>query len=97
MLPPCGVPAACSRCSPSSITPAPSHFWMWRATRGSAIRCRTNSTSHPWSNVSKNPRMSASSTQFTRFVWIPTARASNAMWALRPGRNPYEKPRKSVS
>ena len=34
--------------------------------------------SHPWSMVSKNARMSTSSTQFTLFVSNPTASASNA-------------------
>src|SRR5881296_937259 len=47
-------------------------------TRRSATRCSTNFTSHPWSRVSKNPRMSASSTQFTFFIVIPTVSASNA-------------------
>ena len=37
--------------------------------------------------------MSASSTQFTFFVMIPTVSASSASCGLRPGRNPYEKPR----
>ena len=41
--------------------------------------------------------MSASSTQFTRFLKIPADSASNASCGPRPGRNPYEKPRKSVS
>jgi hypothetical protein len=32
--------------------------------------------------------MSASSTQFTRLLVIPTDNASNASWGLRPGLNP---------
>jgi putative transposase len=36
-------------------------------------------------------------THFTFLVVIPTASASNACCGLRPGRNPYEKPRKSSS
>ena len=42
-------------------------------------------------------RMSASSTQFTFFVMMPTVSASSARCGLRFGRNPYENPRKSVS
>ncbi|MBS3821152.1 MAG: hypothetical protein GVY16_08330 [Planctomycetes bacterium] len=41
--------------------------------------------------------MSASSTQFTFLVSSPVYRASSALCWLRPGRKPYEKPRKSVS
>jgi hypothetical protein len=41
--------------------------------------------------------MSASSTQFTFLVVIPTVRASNASCGPRPGLNPYEKPLKSAS
>jgi hypothetical protein len=39
----------------------------------------------------------ASSTQFTLFVVIPTESASKAWCGPRPGRNPYENPRKSTS
>ena len=46
---------------------------------------------------SKKPRMSRSSTQFTFLVSSPVYSASSALCWLRPGRNPYEKPRKSVS
>src|ERR1019366_5030457 len=66
-LPPCGVPSPPRIRFQSSSTPAFSHFWMSRTTRWSAIRCPMNFTSHPWSMESKNPRMSTSSTQFTRF------------------------------
>ena len=52
-------------------TPAFSHFWIRRRTLRSAIRCSTNFTSHSWSMVSKKPRMSASSTQFTFFPRSP--------------------------
>ena len=47
--------------------------------------------------VSKNERMSASSIQFTFVLVIPTMSASIASCVLRPGRNPYENPRKSSS
>src|SRR5439155_22316221 len=47
---------------PSSITPAFSHFWINRRMRGSATRCSTNLTIQLLSRLSKNPRMSASST-----------------------------------
>src|SRR5439155_572619 len=75
MLPPCTVPTSLRVRVPSSSTPAFSHFWMSRTTRRSATRCSTNFPSHPWSRVSKNPRISASSTQFTLFVVIPTVSA----------------------
>ncbi len=71
MLPPWGVPSSLHVRVPSSSTPALSHFWISRTTRRSAIRCSTNFTSHPWSMASKNPRMSASSTQFTFRVRSP--------------------------
>ena len=77
------------------MTPALSHFWISRRTRLSAIRCSRNFTSHDWSRLVKKSRMSASSTQFTFLRAIPTASASNASCGERPGRNPYEKPRKS--
>jgi hypothetical protein len=77
MIPPCGVPIVTSRTVPSSITPARSHFISSRTMRGSAIRCSMNLFIHPWSMVSKNDRMSASSTQLT-FLPIATASASSA-------------------
>ena len=61
-----------------SLDPAASHFWMSRTTRRSATRCSMNRISQPWSNVSKKPRMSASSTQFTGLVSMATESASNA-------------------
>src|SRR5436853_6673738 len=45
MTAPCGVPASVSDQTPSSITPAFSHFWMRRRTLGSAIRFSSNWTS----------------------------------------------------
>ena len=51
--------------------------------------------SHSWLTVSKNERMSASSIQFTFVLVIPTKSASIATCVPRPGRNPYENPRKS--
>src|SRR5881396_3672415 len=53
------------------LPPPLSPFWISRTTRRSAMRCSTNFTSHPWSMASKNPRMSASSTQFTFRVRSP--------------------------
>src|ERR1700692_4867049 len=44
-------------------TPAFSHFSMSRTTRRSAIRCSMNFTSHSCEILSKNLRMSKSSTQ----------------------------------
>jgi len=54
----------------------------------SPIRCSTNRTNHSWEMASKNPRMSASSTQFTFLRRIAAASASSASCWLRPGRNP---------
>jgi hypothetical protein len=42
-------------------------------------------------------RMSAPGTEFTFFWQIPAASASSASCGLRPGRNPQDKPGKSVS
>jgi hypothetical protein len=74
--------------APSSLTPAFSHFWIRRRMRRSATRCRTNCIVHSWLMLSKNPRMSASRIQFTRFRWMPTLSASSASCGLRLGRNP---------
>jgi hypothetical protein len=70
---------------------------MSRTILVSPIRCSMNFTIHPWSMASKKPRMSASSTQFTFLRTIAVASASSASCWLRPGRKPYENPRKSVS
>src|SRR3979490_2331893 len=66
-------------------------------TRRSPTRCSTKRINHSWLTASKNPAMSASNTQFTLVLPIPTASASNASCGPRPGRNPYENPRKSSS
>jgi hypothetical protein len=71
MLPPWGVPSSRHVRVPSSSTPALSHFWISRTTRWSAMRCSMNFTSHSWWMASKNPRMSASSTQLTFSVRSP--------------------------
>src|SRR5215469_3241854 len=94
---PCGVPLSVSDHSPSSSTPALSHFLIRRRIRRSPIRCWRNLTIHSCEKDPKQSRMSASSTQFTFFRMIPTQSASNASWVLRPGRNPYENPKKSSS
>src|SRR5208283_293933 len=52
---------------------------------------------HSCEMVPKKSRMSASSTQLTFFLMTPTHNASSAACWLRPGRNPYENPRKSSS
>ena len=54
----------------------------------SAIRCRRNLPSQSRSSWPKKSRISASSTQFTFFRYIPAASASSASCGLRPGRNP---------
>ena len=96
-MPPAVTPPHVSDHSPSSMTPAASHFSISRRTRLSAIRCSRNLRQPAMIKLVKKSRMSASSTQFTFFRSIPTASASNASCGLRPGRNPYEKPRKSTS
>src|SRR5438105_11521675 len=60
---PCGVPISVFFHSPSSIMPASSHFWISLSILGSATRCWRNFSSQLLSRLSKNPRMSASSTQ----------------------------------
>ncbi len=64
--------------SESSDTPDLSHLWISRSIRLSATRCSINFMVHAWLMLSKNPPMSASSIQFTRFRWIPTLSASSA-------------------
>src|SRR5450759_2707495 len=54
---PWGVPTFVSFHSPSSDTPAFSHFWIRRITRRSAIRCSTNFTSHSCDTLSKETTM----------------------------------------
>src|SRR6267142_1738167 len=92
---PCPVPLSLTVTTPSSRTPALSHFWIRRMMRRSPTRCSTNLMSHSWLTVSKNERMSASSIQFTFVLVIPTKSASIASCVPRPDRNPYENPRKS--
>jgi hypothetical protein len=58
--------------------PALSHFWMRRRTLLSATRCSMNLTIHSCDRLSKKPRTSASSIQFTRLRIIPTQSASKA-------------------
>ena len=81
----------------SGKSKALSHLPTSRAMRSSPTRCLTKRSSHEWSTASKKPLISASSTQFTRLPLIAMHRASNASCCPRPGRNPYEKPRKSSS
>ena len=50
-----------------------------------------------WPDAPKKDRTLTSKIQFTLLREIPTASASNASCWLRPGRNPYENPRKSSS
>src|SRR5713101_7495931 len=89
---PCGVPTSVFDHSPSSDTPAFSHFRIRRSILRSATRCSTNLTSHWWDRLSKKPRTSASSIQFTFFRMSPTHSASKASCWLRPGRNPLGEP-----
>jgi len=53
------------------------------------LRCSTKRINHSWSTASKNPWMSASSTQPTFVLSIPTHRASERRASIRPfGRCP---------
>src|SRR3954454_9033002 len=72
-------------------------FWTSRMMRLSPIRCSRKRTTHSWETSVKNDRMSASRMKFTFLLLIPTISASSASCWLRPGRNPYENPRKSAS
>src|SRR5206468_9781310 len=51
---PCPVPLSLTLTTPSSSTPALSHFWIRRMMRRSPIRCSRNRPSHSWLTVSKN-------------------------------------------
>src|ERR1700730_12291830 len=51
---PCPVPISLMVTTPSSRTPALSHFWIRRIMRRSPIRCSTNLITHSWLTVSKN-------------------------------------------
>ena len=94
---PWGVPLSLTSTFPLSRMPALSHFWIRRSMRGSAIQWFRDLHSQSWLTWSKNDRMSASSMWFTFVLEIPTQSASSASCWPRPGRNPYEKPRKSSS
>src|SRR5260370_22503442 len=50
---PCPVPVSLTVTTPSSRTPALSHFWIRRMMRRSAIRCSTKRISHSWLTESK--------------------------------------------
>jgi hypothetical protein len=49
---------------------------------------RQHSQQHSWSTESKKLRMSASSTQFTRWLMIAVCSDDRAWCGLRPGRKP---------
>ena len=76
------------RLGPLSVLrhPARATYGSGGVSSRSAILCSTNSISHSWTMASKNPRMSASSTQFTFLCVIPTYSASSAsmLAATRP-------------
>jgi len=60
---PCGTPNTDGLTSPFSITPAPSHSLITFSTRRSLTRRATSVSSSSWSTLSKNPRISTSTTQ----------------------------------
>src|SRR5436190_11292022 len=54
---PCPVPRSLVITTPSTRTPALSHFRIRRMMRGSPIRCSRKRTSHSWLTSSKNDRI----------------------------------------
>ncbi len=95
---PCGVPVSVSDHFPSSNTPALSHFWIRRRMRRSAD-AMLDELDHPCfvEVVEEAPDVS-----IQHIVHLPLHErdqdsASSARCWLRPGRKPYEKPRKSSS
>src|SRR5256885_15035921 len=83
---PCPVPLSLTLTTPSSSTPALSHFWIRRMMRRSPIRCSRNRPSHSWLTVSKNVRMSASKMKFTFRLLSATTSASECV--VRPAAGP---------
>src|SRR6266446_816472 len=73
---PCPVPLSLTLTTPSSSTPALSHFWTRRMMRLSPILCSTNRMSHSWLTVSKNDWMSASKMKFTFRLFSATTGAA---------------------
>jgi hypothetical protein len=90
--PPRGVPAwGCSRVSPAN-PPALSHPLMSSPHPPVADPFGQRGPKHSGRRLSKQPAMSASTTQ--QRPRLPSARiTSNAWWALRPGRTPTEQSR----
>jgi hypothetical protein len=76
---PWGVPASVSDQTPSSITPAFSHFWIKRRILGSAIRFSMSWISFSFGMLSKKLFKSRSRIQFPRFRLIATYSASSAI------------------
>ena len=70
--------------SPASMTPAFNHLMMSLITLLSPMRCSRNRTNQLLETLSKNARMSQSTTQLTLRRSIPTASASSALCAPRP-------------
>ena len=94
---PCPVPLSSTVTIPSSRMPALSHFWIRRMMRLSPTLCSRKRTSQLWLTAPKKFWMSASSIQFAFRILIAVDSASSASCGPRPGRNPYEKPQKSLS
>src|SRR3954468_20669793 len=55
---PCPVPLSLTVTTPSSRTPALSHFWIRRMMRRSPTRCSTNLMSHSWLTVEERADVS---------------------------------------
>lgn len=83
--------------SPSSMIPALSIRAIILNSLLSFILTSRHLIIQSWSTWSKNPDISASTTQLIFFVIMMLFNSRRASWQLRPGRNPYELSRKSCS
>src|SRR3989475_13071775 len=90
MVPPCTTPVSGWFSTPSSQTPARSHFPIRRIIRPSLTLWRSTSRSRVRSILSKYPLTSASTIQPIPSVMHRSRNSCSASWGLRPGRKPYE-------
>src|SRR6516225_7115776 len=81
---PCPVPLSLTVTTPSSMTPAFSHFWIRRIMRRSLIRCSRKRISHSWLISSKNDRMSASNMKLIFLLWIPDTESIQRVMRAAP-------------
>jgi hypothetical protein len=84
---PCGVPTFVSDHSPSSDTPAFSHFWI-SADHSVGYPMPMNFTSHSCDKWSKKPSNVGIENPVHFFRMDPPIQRIQRMMRLRPGRNP---------